>query len=135
MYRIEVAVIELTAVYGGSRVEGFSRNLSNSRFDPVGWSVEISDARVIEQDDGKRGTLILKRREVGSSGTSAKDNKIIPTASEVEDVLKLDKDGKLVRTCTITSYIVDPETGERTKVPPDPKKNIHNPTINIFQEQ
>jgi len=135
IYRIEVEVIELKSVEGGSRVEGYLRDISNSRFDPVGWSVEISDVRVIEQDDGKRGTLIWKERQVGTVGTFAKDNKFIPTASEAEVVLKLNKDGKLVRTDTVTSYNVNPETGVRTKVQPDPKKNIQNPEIYIFQEK
>jgi hypothetical protein len=135
IYRIEVAVIELKAVEGGSRVAGYLRNISNSRFDPVGWSVEITDARVVDQDDGKRGTLILKERQIGTVGTFAKDNKFIPTASETEKILKLDKDGKLVSTSTVTTYNVDPETGDRTKVQPDPKKNIQNPQIYIFQER
>jgi hypothetical protein len=134
-YRIEVAEIELKRMVGGSRVQGYLRNISNSRFDPVGWSVEISDARVTGQDRGKRGSLVLKTRQVGTSGRFAKGDRLTPITWEGETVLELNKDGKLVCTNTSIDYAVDPKTGGRTKVAPDPKNNIENPRITTFIER
>jgi hypothetical protein len=134
-YRIEVAEIELHKVEGGSRVQGYLRDISNSRFDPVGWSVEIRDARVTGQERGKRGSLVLKEREVGSSGKFAKGGRMTATTWEAEVIIELAKDGRLITTFTTTSFDVDSETGARTKVKADPINKIENPSIITFRER
>ena len=133
-YRVEVAEIELKVPRGNTNVHGFLRNISNSRFDPVGWSVEISEARVIENGGGKRGTLVLKTKQIGNSATFAKDNNFIPTTWEAEVTLKLDEDGKLLSTYTTTDYIIDPKTGARKIIGSNPEKRIVNPSTIVARE-
>jgi hypothetical protein len=97
--------------------------------------VAITDARVTGQDLGKRGSLVLKTHEVGSSGIFAKAGQQTATTWEGETVIELGKDGKLISTSTITDFDVDPETGARTKVKADPMDKIENPSIRTFRER
>ena len=134
LYRVVVAEIELKLAKGGERVEGFLRNISNSQFDPVGWSVEISNVEITEHETG-RGVLTMKTRQIGTSGRFAKGGSFTPSTFEGETVLKLTEDGKLVQTVTSTDYDVDPKTGSRSKVEPDPKNRIENPVVRTAREQ
>ena len=134
-YRIEVAEIELKRVEGGSKVCGYLRNISNSRFDPVGWSVDIYDARVTRATPTEFGVLILKTRQVGTAGTIAKSDQFIPTTWEGETVLKLNRDGGLTQVETRTRYLVDADTGDRSEVKPDSKNKIENPRTITWVER
>jgi hypothetical protein len=135
-YRIEVAEIELMADSSGDRVFGFMRNISNSRYDPIGWAVEVSELRVTNQEGGKRGRLVMKMREITRSGSIDKKGAVetSPSAWEEEIAMSVNGAGKLEMTDTYTDYTVDPKTGTRTMLEPDPKAKIENPNVYSYQE-